>query len=361
MPAYRRLSQATIDAIRVAVASGSRIRSVARHLRVDPKTVRYWLRRQRARAPRNAPQRPERQRRATQARRAIVRRLAGKKRVVKHRVCRAYTGSTAIRDVLLRDYGIVCAASTVRRDLRAMNFRYRVRGKTMAFTAAEIQARAAFARRYGRLNPRRFVFTDEKTFTCGDYSNNYEWVPPNGQPTEKDRSSTAQDTVYVWGAIGWNFRHLVILRTTEQRVRAGQRRRGEDRDDSERFNGDSYKTKCLQGAVMNHLKSTPGGGILQADGHRAHYCQTVVRYLDRQRVQYTADWPARSPDLNPIENLWAHMQREVSALAPLDAEELKDAIWTVWHKMPNSFTNNYVESFKGKCKTVVENGGRMTK
>ena len=47
------------------------------------------------------------------------------------------------------------------------------------------------------------------------------------------------------------------------------------------------------------------------------------------------DWPARSPDLNPIENVWAVMVREVYSGAHQfeNVQELENAVFNAWGKI----------------------------
>ena len=359
MQGYTRLSDGDIQVIHYGADSGHTPEEIAERLGRDPKTVRYWLDKKHRASPRSPPKRAPRLAKATRARRAIVRRLAAAKVTVRHRTFRPNSGSCVIRDILARDHNIHVHRSTVRRDLVALGFKHRARGKDMAFSEGDITARFAFARKHARRDPTKFVFTDEKTFTCGDYTNNKEWVPKGEKPTRKDRSSNAQESVYVWAAIGQNFRRLVVIRKSHARVRAARRRNLEDKPDKERMTGPNYIKRCLSGAVMNHLIRVKG--VLQADGHRAHYAAPVIKYLDEKNVDYTADWPARSPDLNPIENLWAELQKRVSMHVPLNADELEEAIWEEWNKWDYLDVNRYVASFKGKCQTVAKNKGIMTK
>ncbi len=44
------------------------------------------------------------------------------------------------------------------------------------------------------------------------------------------------------------------------------------------------------------------------------------------------EWPAYSPDVSPIENLWAAMQRDVNVAFPTTLDELKRAIAMSWRK-----------------------------
>ncbi len=46
------------------------------------------------------------------------------------------------------------------------------------------------------------------------------------------------------------------------------------------------------------------------------------------------DWPANSPDLNPIENLWGIVKRKMRDIRPNNEDDLKAAIKATWASIP---------------------------
>ena len=47
------------------------------------------------------------------------------------------------------------------------------------------------------------------------------------------------------------------------------------------------------------------------DKDSKHIAKTTKTYMQRARIESIEDWPRRSPDLNPIENLWGLMEKEL--------------------------------------------------
>jgi len=75
------------------------------------------------------------------------------------------------------------------------------------------------------------------------------------------------------------------------------------------------------------------------------------------------DWPAQSPDLNPIENLWAiikqHIRKQKKTAENL--VELKRCVKAAWRAIPDTTIKNLVDSMSRRIQAVIAAEGGPTK
>jgi len=60
------------------------------------------------------------------------------------------------------------------------------------------------------------------------------------------------------------------------------------------------------------------------------------------------DWPSNSPDLNPIENLWSIVKRNVEKRMPRNLEDLERMMVEEWNNIPDETIINLVKSMKNR-------------
>ena len=70
----------------------------------------------------------------------------------------------------------------------------------------------------------------------------------------------------------------------------------------------------------------PDGWLLQLDNAPTHKAHQTQRWLQDNGVT-VLDWPANSPDLAPIENLWAVIKRRVELRRPQNIYDTFQAEW----------------------------------
>ena len=75
------------------------------------------------------------------------------------------------------------------------------------------------------------------------------------------------------------------------------------------------------------------------------------------------DWPSNSPDLNPIENLWGWMAREVykNGRQFNSLNELKNEVEDCWERIHDSVLQDLAMSLPNRIFELVKANGGSTK
>ena len=81
----------------------------------------------------------------------------------------------------------------------------------------------------------------------------------------------------------------------------------------------------LEGVLLPELRRTKPGAVLVMDNLPAHKAPRVRALLDASGFAYRY-LPAYSPDLNPIEPIWAKVKAELRRVAARTAEALHQAL-----------------------------------
>ncbi|GFU40398.1 transposable element Tcb2 transposase [Trichonephila clavipes] len=88
----------------------------------------------------------------------------------------------------------------------------------------------------------------------------------------------------------------------------------------------------------------------------------LFRGLSRQRGIQRLVWPARSPDLNPIENVWDALGRQVAGrnYPPTNKNTLIRALTEEWDKLPQQLLDNVVQSMVRRVECCITlHGGHI--
>ena len=168
----------------------------------------------------------------------------------------------------------------------------------------------------------QWIFSDEATFQLADCSSPRRPFVAR-KPGEKYAPACvvfnpvkSRESLTIWGCIrndGSSRFH--ILRGT--------------------VNADRYIT-ILQQNLIPLLDNVPLSqlGIIkfQQDNAPPHVAGTTTQFLQENGVS-TVNWPAYSPDLNPIENIWGLLKRFVRRQGPQNLDQLDNSIRIGWNRI----------------------------
>ncbi len=100
--------------------------------------------------------------------------------------------------------------------------------------------------------------------------------------------------------------------------------------------------------------------IFQQDLAPAHTAKSTKSWLNGHGVG-VLDWPANSPDLNPIENLWGIVKRKMRNKRPKNADELKATVKETWASIPPQQCHKLITSMPRRIEAVIKAKGAPTK
>jgi transposase len=95
--------------------------------------------------------------------------------------------------------------------------------------------------------------------------------------------------------------------------------------------------------------------IFQQDNHSVHKSHKLVDFLSQHKVK-TLEWPANSPDLNPIENLWALIKYSLQQ-QHLTKDNFEEKIKETINNIDFAYIFNMISSMHLRVQQVIDNKG----
>ena len=76
--------------------------------------------------------------------------------------------------------------------------------------------------------------------------------------------------------------------------------------------------------------------IYQQDRAPCHTAKKVKKWLSNKEISYIEDWPGQSPDISPIENLWAILKAHIREKDTSTIEKLEKELRMGLKELPPS-------------------------
>jgi transposase len=266
---------------------------------------------------------------------------------IKRLILNKSSNSTISAARLIGENDLNLSKETVNRVRRACpHLSYRKKKQTTVLTAMHKEKRLKFAREHmtWKTEWQKVIWTDEKKFNLdGPDGFSYYWHDLRKEPEVFSKRIAGGGGVMVWASFGGKYKgHITQV--------------------DGRMNAQSY-----QNLLRDHVDEISehfgrNEWIFQQDNAPCHRAGATKEWFKRQNISLM-DWPACSPDLNPIENLWGLVVRKVyiGGRQFRTIDELKTAIWKAWDEITEKECQNLIESMPNRIFDLILLKGAKTK
>ena len=236
--------------------------------------------------------------------------------VVRHK---EYITSQEVANKLNETRNIDISDRTVRRRLETMEYGYKKPTLSFELKQHHIVEREKFYNNYNLLNWENVIFSDESTFQVRANVLK-KWVKKGTSAIFS--SPKFQKKLMVWGAFSHKGKSKLFLVEGT-------------------LSGQGYVDLLTSHLLPFIRKYHRNNAIFQQDNASIHTCRLANQFFSESDLQ-VMEWPACSPDLNPIENLWGILKRKVAKQNPESFEDLKQIVISEWNDIPLSTLQNLI-------------------
>ena len=240
---------------------------------------------------------------------------------------------------------------TVRRRLSARQIRAYRPYVGPVLTEQRMRNRAQWAANHGQAqwglqNWRRVVFSDESRYRLFQADGRQRVYRRRNQRFQRNNVREVDrfggGSIMVWGAIkfGWRSQLVVI----------------EDNLTSQR-----YIDEVVTPHVLPYFRNNPNS-VFMHDNARPHAARRTTDHLQINNI-VTLPWPAYSPDMNPIEHLWDHLDRRVRSRqpGPQNLRQLRQMLIDEWNNFPQYRINRLITSMPRRVAALSRARGGHTR
>lgn len=241
-------------------------------------------------------------------------------------------------------------SKTVRRKLFKMGYNRRVQKKKMIVRVCNRKKRVSWCRERKNWTVddhwKNWIFSDECQVVIGDNNRVYVWRKTDevDNPHLVCAPSKSKLSVMIWGCICYD--GVGTLTSVNGNI------------NSEKYI--DILENNLWPVIVRHFPH--GNYVFQDDNAPVHRSRLLSAYMEENNIN-TTSWPAQSPDINIIENIWLKLKRHLQSTRNTieSKDQLIAEVTRFWQNQSVEYVRQLYDTIPTRLLEVIKMKGNLTK